>query len=73
MAAPEPSAATIAEQIDSLDRREAEIMAAAILREVAKDAIRAGAAGRRNIVTATRESSQLMHLATKLEGYANGD
>lgn len=59
------------EQIDSLAREEAEIMAAAVLRALAKQAVLDGARRRRNIVTATREAAQLTHLAAVLERYAN--
>lgn len=52
--------------IDSLTREEAERMAAAALREVAKESYRR----HRNVVTATREVAQLTHLAIKLENFA---
>lgn len=55
--------------LDSLTREEAEIMAARLLREIARESFRRHS----NVVTATRESSQLTHLALRLEGFANAD
>lgn len=68
-----PSAATIPEQIDGLTREGVEVMAAGVLREVARNAMRDAAAHRRNVGTATREASQLNHLAARLEGFANAE
>lgn len=59
-----------AADIDALTREESEAMAAAILRAVAQQSLRDAASHRRNVVTATREASQLSHLATRLEGFA---
>lgn len=67
------STPSIAEQIDSLTRDEADLVAVKILRALAKDAVLAGAQRRRNIVTATREASQLTHLANRLEAFANAE
>lgn len=60
------------EQIDALTREEAELMAAKLFRALATQAIRDGAARRRNIATAAREAAQLTHLAIRLESFANG-
>lgn len=65
MATPSRDAASV---IDSLDRDGVEKMAAAVLREVAKQSIRRN----RNVVTATREAAQLHHLALRLERFADG-
>lgn len=65
------TAATIAEQIDGLNREGVEVTAAGVLREVAKSAMRDARAGRRNVATATRESAQLHRLALRLERFAN--
>ena len=59
--------AAAAPSIDTMTREEAEVTAAAVLRAIAKESGRR----HRNIVTATREASQLVHLAIKLEGFAN--
>ena len=61
-----PETATLAEQIDTLSREDAEFMAAKVLRALAAESFRR----HRNITTATREAAQLTHLATRLESFA---
>lgn len=53
--------------LDSLTRAEVERVAAAVLREVAKGSY----SRHRNVVTASREASQMTHLAFVLERYAD--
>lgn len=57
---------SVVPDLGSLTREEAEKVAAAVLREVAKGAFKRHT----NVVTATREASQLTHLALRLEAFA---
>jgi hypothetical protein len=57
---------TVANEIESLTREEAEKMAAAVLRAMASESMRR----HRDVVTATSEASQLVQLAVRLEGFA---
>lgn len=61
-------AASVVQTIDGMTREQAEKLAAEVLRDIAKTSWRR----HRNVVTATREASQLIHLAIRLEGFANG-
>jgi hypothetical protein len=54
------------EEANTMSRAEAEIVAAALLREIAKESF----SRHRNVATATREACQLVELAIKLEAFA---
>lgn len=52
-----------------MTRGEAELVAAGVLRAVAKESF----SRHRNVVTATREAAQLTHVALILERYADDE
>lgn len=58
----------IASVIDGMTREQAEQLAAEVLRDIAKTSFKR----HRDVATATREASQLTHLAIRLEGFARG-